>query len=185
MGPQDSATWNALLDAAERVLRNEGYAAASSRRIAEEAGLKQQLVYYYFHTMDELLLAAFKRRTQRGLERLEKDIGSDRPLHALWQDYTTAADPRLAFEYMALANHHDAIREEVAAFLNTARRLQSERIARAYADKGVTPAPISPAAAAFLIGCITLLLRRETDIGVTIGHDDVKTFVEWCLKHFE
>jgi hypothetical protein len=135
--------------------------------------------------MDELLLAAFKRRTQRGLERLENDLSSDRPVHALWGDYTTAADPRLAFEYMALANHHPAIRDEVAAFLNTARRLQAERIARAYADKGIREAPISPAAAAFLIGCITLLLRRETDIGVTIGHDDVRTFIDWCMKHFE
>ena len=33
MGPSTSATSNALLDAAERVLRNEGYGAASSRRI--------------------------------------------------------------------------------------------------------------------------------------------------------
>ena len=44
MGPSTSATSNALLDAAERVLRNEGYGAASSRRIAGEAGVKQQLV---------------------------------------------------------------------------------------------------------------------------------------------
>ena len=59
MGPETSETRMALLDATERVLRSEGYAAVSSRRIAQEAGLKQQLVYYYFHTMDELLLATF------------------------------------------------------------------------------------------------------------------------------
>ena len=49
MGPSDSETSNALLDATERVLRNDGYGAVSSRRVAEEAGLKQQLVYYYFY----------------------------------------------------------------------------------------------------------------------------------------
>ena len=80
MGPQDSATSNALLDATERVLRNEGYGAATSRRIAAEAGVKQQLVYYYFRTMDELLLATFKRRTERALERLADDVASDKPI---------------------------------------------------------------------------------------------------------
>ena len=37
MGPQDSETSAALLDAVEHVLREEGYAAASSRRVAEVA----------------------------------------------------------------------------------------------------------------------------------------------------
>ena len=66
MGSPDSATSNALLDATEMVLREEGYAAATSRRIADAAGLKQQLVYYYFETMEDLLLACFKRRTVGG-----------------------------------------------------------------------------------------------------------------------
>ncbi|MBW8755687.1 MAG: helix-turn-helix transcriptional regulator, partial [Sphingomonadales bacterium] len=109
MGPQDSATSNALLDATESVLRNEGYGAATSRRIAAEAGVKQQLVYYYFRTMDELLLATFKRRTERALARLAEDVAADRPVQALWKNLSAMVDGKLVFEFVALANHHEGI----------------------------------------------------------------------------
>ena len=48
----------------------EGYAAVTSRRVAAQAGLKPQLVHYYFRTMDDLFLAAYRRRADQGLERL-------------------------------------------------------------------------------------------------------------------
>jgi len=184
MGPQDSASSNALLDAAERVLRNEGYGAATSRRIAEEAGLKQQLVYYYFKSMDELLLAAFRRRTQRGLERLERNLAADRPVHAFWADYV-GVDANLTFEYMALANRHEGIRKEIASFVNKARRLQAERIGRAYKEKNVGEDPASPAAIAFLMLGTSLLLRREAEMGITAAHKDVKALIDWFLAKFD
>jgi len=183
MGPQDSASSNSLLDAAERVLRDEGYAAATSRRIAEVAGLKQQLVYYYFKSMDELLLAAFRRRTQRGLERLARNLESDRPVHAFWNDYF-GVDANLTFEYMALANRHDGIRNEIAAFVNKARQLQSERLAEVYREHAIANEPVSPGAAAFLMLAVSLLLRREAEIGIDAAHDDVKSVIDWCLAKF-
>ena len=51
-----------MFDAVEHVLRHEGYAALSARRVAEVAGYNHQTVYYYFHTMEDLILAAFQRR---------------------------------------------------------------------------------------------------------------------------
>src|SRR5438552_2527275 len=71
MGPQNSATRDAMLDASERVLREQGYAAFTARSVAEVAGFKHQLVYYYFETMDDLILATFRRRAERSLGRLE------------------------------------------------------------------------------------------------------------------
>ncbi|MDR2856778.1 MAG: TetR family transcriptional regulator, partial [Novosphingobium sp.] len=153
MGPQDSATSAALLDATERVLRNEGYGAATSRRIAAEAGVKQQLVYYYFRTMDELLLAAFKRRTARALARLEEDVAAERPIQAIWENLTAMVDGKLAFEFVALANHHEGIREEVARFMATSRRMEAGAIARQFEEHGIAPGPCSPAAVAFIMYC--------------------------------
>src|SRR5262249_22294781 len=43
---ESSGTRNAILDATEAIMREEGYAAVSSRRVAEKAGLKSQLVHY-------------------------------------------------------------------------------------------------------------------------------------------
>ena len=182
MGPRDNATAQALLDAAERILRTEGYAAATSRRIAEEAGTTQQLVYYYYKTIDEVLLAAWQRRTERGLARLRDDAASGKPLEAIWADLSNATDSQLSFEYMALANHHDGIRRETAAFLEKARALQAEAIGREFHSKGVEAGEVTPAAAAFLIQAITLLLSREANLGVTAGHEDVRALVNWAMS---
>jgi AcrR family transcriptional regulator len=181
MGSQDSATSNALLDATERVLRNEGYGAATSRRIAAEAGVKQQLVYYYFRTMDELLLATFKRRTERALERLREDVASDLPIQSLWENLTSHVDGKLVFEFVALANHHEGIREEVARYITESRRLEASAIARQFKELDVDMGPITPTAAAFVMYCVSLVLRREAATGITEGHDDVLAVMDWLL----
>lgn len=181
MGPQDSATSNALLDATESVLRNEGYGAATSRRIAAEAGVKQQLVYYYFRTMDELLLATFKRRTERALARLAEDVASERPIQSLWQSLSSMVDGKLVFEFVALANHHEGIRAEVAHYIAESRRLEAEAIGRQYKERGVDAGPVTPAAAAFVMYAVTLVLRREAATGITEGHDDVLALMDWML----
>jgi AcrR family transcriptional regulator len=182
MGPQDSATSNALLDATERVLRNDGYGAATSRRIAAEAGIKQQLVYYYFRTMDELLLATFQRRTARALARLAEDVAADLPVRALWENMTATVDGKLAFEFVALANHHEGVRKEVARFMSESRRMEAEAIARQFKERGVDPGPCSPMAAAFIMYSVSLVLRREAATGITEGHEDVMKFMDWALK---
>ena len=185
MGPTTSATSNALLDAAERVLRNEGYGAASSRRIAEEAGVKQQLVYYYFHTMDDLLLACFQRRTERALARLELDAASEHPVRAIWNTLSNASDGKLSFEFMALANHHDGIRAEVARFVSESRRIEAKAIARMQARPGADSAPLTPAATAFLLSAVSLMLGREAATGIDEGHQDVRALLEWTLAKFD
>lgn len=181
MGPQDSATSNALLDATEAVLRNEGYGAATSRRIAAEAGVKQQLVYYYFRTMDELLLATFQRRTARALERLAQDVASERPIQSLWETLTSMIEGKLVFEFVALANHHEGIRAEVARYVAESRRLEAEAIGRQFREKGIDAGPVTPKAAAFVMYAVTLVLRREAATGITEGHDEVLALMDWAL----
>jgi AcrR family transcriptional regulator len=181
MGPQDSATSNALLDATERVLRDEGYGAATSRRIAAEAGVKQQLVYYYFRTMDELLLATFKRRTDRALARLEEDAAAELPIQALWKNLSAMVDGKLVFEFVALANHHEGIRQEVARYMTESRRIEAAAIARQFQERGIEAGPVTPTAAAFIMYCVTLVLRREAATGINEGHEDVLKLMEWAL----
>jgi AcrR family transcriptional regulator len=185
MGPSDSATSNALLDATERVLRNEGYAAASSRRVAEEAGLKQQLVYYYFRTMDELLLATFRRRTERALAKLAADAACAHPIKAMWETLSNASDGKLSFEFMALANHHEGIRAEVARFVTESRRIEAAALARLSAEKRAKLGPVTPAAAAFLLSSVSLMLGREAATGIDEGHADVRALIAAMLARFD
>ena len=122
MGDPDSATAHAIMDGAERVLQDRGYGAITSRSVAEEAGVKHQLVYYYFQDTDALLLAACRRRMDSGIARLHEDAKSDRPIRAIWEDFTHAISAWLDFEYMALANHHEGVRQVLVRFLAEARR---------------------------------------------------------------
>ena len=73
LGAVDSKTRARLVDAAEQLLLEEGYAAVSSRRVGAQAGLKPQLVHYYFRSMDELFLEVFRRRADANLARFERD----------------------------------------------------------------------------------------------------------------
>lgn len=182
MGPQDSATSNALLDAAEQVMREEGYAAATSRRIAEVAGVKQQLVYYYYRTMDDLLLATFKRRAERALERLKEQLATDKPIEMIYGDHSMRGDARLSFEFMALSNRHEGLRAEVARFIALARRMQAEAFERELKQHDVDMGPLTPTAAVFLISCVSMIMGKEAASGVTEGHDDVRALFDWALS---
>ena len=122
MGSIDSEKAEAMLDAAEDILRDEGYGALTSRRVAEHLGVKQRLVYYYFRTMDDLVLETFKRLEARDLDRLRAGIASDRPLHEVWDVFINTTDSRIISEFMALANHHEGLRRDVISFIEESRR---------------------------------------------------------------
>lgn len=181
MGQKDSATWHALLDAAERVLRGSGAASATSRRIAEEAGATQQLVYYYFNNMDEVMLATFKRRSDAALEKARSAAAPD-AASDIWRELGSSIDAKLAFEFMGLSSTSGALREEVGSFLTRWRQLQAEAIAREWQRKGVNFGPLTPSGAAFLLSNMRFMLACEERVGVSEGHEDAKAAVEWLLN---
>lgn len=79
IGSPDAKNRAILLDAAEQLMLEEGYAAVTSRRVASKAGLKPQLVHYYFRTMDDLFLDVFRRRGEEGLQRQAEALASAQP----------------------------------------------------------------------------------------------------------
>jgi AcrR family transcriptional regulator len=60
-------TRDQILRAAFDTLEHKGFAAASSRAVAERGGFNQALVFYYFGSMDALLLAALDWTNERRL----------------------------------------------------------------------------------------------------------------------
>src|SRR4051812_29261143 len=150
IGAEDSSTRAQLVDAAEHLLLEEGYAAVTSRRIAARAGLKPQLVHYYFRTMDDLFVEVFRRRAEENVERLRKAVESDGSLRNLW---ALNADPRGArfnTEMVALANHRKALRSEIAAYAERYRTDQLAAIGAALRQAGVGEDEL-PASAALLL----------------------------------
>src|SRR5579859_1572077 len=131
-------TRTAILDATEKIMREEGYAAVSSRRVAEQAGLKSQLVYYHFGTMDELFLALYRRNEEKFFSKHAKALASRNPLRALWQLSIDAMGTELELEFIALANHRKAIRGEIARTTRRFRELQVAVFARVLEDIGIS-----------------------------------------------
>jgi AcrR family transcriptional regulator len=183
MGPEGSATWNLLLDGAEAIVREEGYGALSSRRVAARVGVKQQLVYYYFRTMDDLVVEAMRRSSLRELERMRAALDSPQPLRTMWDICIHTEDARFILEFMALANRSEGVRREVVRFIEESRALQVEAVRRAMAARGM--GPVSPLAATLLATSVALALNREAAIGVTTGHAEIEKLADELLASLE
>lgn len=173
-----------LLDAAEIVIRDEGYAAATVRRIATEAGLKHQAVFYYFGTQDELLLALYRRAAESYRERLQVALNSDRPLRAMWDLISDPDVTSLGLEFMALANHNDDIRKEMASMSESFRALEAEAVKRHLEQRGIEPR-LSPELVSVLTNALARLLVQEATLGIHAGHDEAKALVDASLSNFE
>ncbi|MBV8804223.1 MAG: TetR/AcrR family transcriptional regulator [Sinobacteraceae bacterium] len=184
MGPVGSDNWHAMLDGAEDILREEGYAALTSRRVAERIGVKQRLVYYYFKTMDDLIVETFRRLSVRELERLRNAASSARPLREIWYICVHAADARLISEFTALANRIPALRSEVIAFIEESRRIQVMALSAAPAGNNPQQS-LPPLAAAIIATSVALSLIREAALGTTNGHAAVTDVIWRYIRELE
>jgi AcrR family transcriptional regulator len=184
VGLENSATRAALLDAAELLMQEEGYAAVTSRRLGLRAGVKPQLVHYYFRTMDDLFLAMFQRRAERGLEFAAMAADSDRPLRALWEQSRDPTDVAMNLEFMALANHRKVIRAAMGQFGDRLRKLQEQSLARHFERRGIE-AQIPPGAVTLLLASVGQILVLEAAIGMSNAHAETEALVETYLSRFE
>ncbi len=81
-----SDTKNRILDSAQRLIGDQGFAATSIRDIIADAGVNLAAIHYHFGTKDDLLDAVIARRVgpvneerQRLLEEVEARAGSGPP----------------------------------------------------------------------------------------------------------
>ena len=115
-----AAAEEALLDAAERLLAGAGYAAVTTRRLAEEAGVNHGLVHYYFGSNENLLVRALERFTTRLIARQRELYGADLPFVEKWRTamrYLVGDDvsyQKIWLELQALAWNNADISERLA-----------------------------------------------------------------------
>ena len=183
-GTETSATRTALLDAAEQLMCEEGYAAVSARRLASKAGLKPQLVHYYFRTMDDLFVALVRRGGDRSLERLAEALASSQPLRAVWNAGNDQRMTRLSVEFLALANNRKAIRAEVKRYAEQMRLVQAAALTRQLELQG-SDLGIAPLTAVVLTVAASNLLFLESALGISLGHRETQEFIERGLQKIE
>jgi AcrR family transcriptional regulator len=185
IGAEDSATRAALLDAAQDLMLESGYAAVTSRRVAARAALKPQLVHYYFRTMDDLFLALFRRGAEQNLDRQARALASAQPLRALWEFSCDPAGTRLMMEFTALANHRTVIRDEIKAYADRFRDQQVEAMTELFERNGVDASEMPPVAVAVLAAGLSRVLVMEDVLGVDDGHPEVLAMVERFLAQVD
>jgi AcrR family transcriptional regulator len=186
LGTETSRTRGELLDATEKLMLEEGYAAVTSRRLAARAGLKPQLVHYYFRTMDDLFLALFRRRAEQGLDRQARALKSDQPLWSLWD---LSRDPRgtaLTMEFTALANHRKAIRAELLASAELYRSGLLDGFRSVLTRYEIDQTEYPPMVCAVLLTSIsTFLVIEQAMLGMSTGHTETVAFVEQIIRRVE
>ena len=185
IGRKDSQTRAHLLDAAERLMLDEGYAAVTSRRVAAKAGLKPQLVHYYFRTMDELFIEVFRRRADENLTRFEQAIADDPSLGTLWRLNADWRGSAFTLEFAALANHRSDVRTEIARYAKRFRELQLDSLAAALDRAGVPTEQMPPIVALVIMTGIGQVIAIENGLGIHDGHDETMTYIEEAIDRLE
>jgi len=174
----DGGTRGRLLEAAAQLMHDEGYAGATSRRVAAKAGVRQPLVHYYFPTMDDLFLAVLREGADVALAQMRAALTNDDPLRALW---AINSDPRrtiLNTEFMALANHRKAIGVELKTYAERVRDIETAAVTVVLRARGIDLDVYPPIVVSMLIAQIARSLCNEDAVGVTLGHDEMRRFVE-------
>lgn len=125
-----------ILRAAERLIAQGGVEGASTKAIAEAAGVRQGLFHYYFSSKEALLIELLKRQVaafQAESEARRPELAAE-GLPRLFADAmdALATEPgafRLRAELMQLGHTSAALQVEVAQLLRTAREQLARNLA--------------------------------------------------------
>ena len=185
VGAEDTAAKSALLDAAQRLMLSDGYAAVTSRRVAAEAGVNAGLVYYYFGPMERLLVEVFRRSATKMLERQAEALASEQPLWSLWDLIRDQTNTALNLEFLALGNHREMLRTELKDFSVRFRRLQFEGLAKVLEAHGVDTVLWPPEAVMLLMDGLSRFLLEEDTYDLDLGHSQAVAVVERLIGQVE
>ena len=187
VGAETSKTRALLLEAAEGLMLEEGYAAVTYRAVAGRAGVTGGLVQYYFPTLEALLLALLQRRSEQNFERLVEALASrpDEPLRIVWDFSTDETTAALLVEFMALANHRKPIRAAILEVTERTRKAQLEALEARWDDYRTAAGGLSPQALLFLLHGIPKIMQLEEVFGLSTAHAEVLRFVQERLDAVE
>jgi TetR/AcrR family transcriptional regulator, regulator of autoinduction and epiphytic fitness len=171
-----------ILQTAERIMLDEGYAAVTVRHVAKGAGVSSTLLHYYYPTADDLLVALYRHASEKDLEQLHQALAAEDPIKALWNYQTDTVRTALGVEFLALANHRKAIKGEIRRFAEHARSLQTKTLSNFLREAGVAMA-CSPVCVSMLLTSVSRNLIMESGVGISSGHAEARAYVEKALTN--
>jgi AcrR family transcriptional regulator len=185
--PREAAEDN-LLDAAERLLVDVGYAGITTRRLAAEAGVNHGLVHYYFGSVENLLVRVLERYTAALTARQRAMYAADVPFVEKWRQamrYLVADDvayEKIWFELQALAWNRPELRERVAGVNDEWRTVLTEAFTEPHERYGIDM-PLDALVSLVITFNEGVMLERLS--GITNGHADLLDWIDGWLEQKE
>lgn len=169
-----------LVDATITVLARDGFAHASARAIATEAGGVNGLIFYHFGSMDGLLAATMRTLVERGIARIRDGLGGEQAttewpqrLGHVIRSEAEGDEGRAVMELFVGSRTSPALAAEVRAAVDVAMRFATDELGRVF-DRALGDSPMRQllpvdviaelAAAAFLGLEVLTQSGREIDL---------------------
>ncbi len=185
IGSPTSKTRAVIVERAEQLMIEDGYASVTYRSVAARSNVTAGLVQYYFPSLDDLFLAVLRRGTDRIVDEVRRLSNTDAPLHAIWDYASDRRGAALIVEFMAVANHRKAIWDELGAGGERVRQAQLEALADRWPQLTVTDQDVPPAGLLFALTALGRMARLEETFGTHTGHDEAIAAVQRLLDAVE
>jgi AcrR family transcriptional regulator len=180
---------DALLDAAEHLLLEIGYAQITTRRLAERAGVNHGLVHYYFGSMEDLLLRAVERFTDQLIVRQKAMYAAESPFIEKWRQAMAFLDEdsesgysKVWLEMQAMGWNNDAVRARLQAVHQLWVDVVTPAFERGLAELGVDRRRYPAKAIVALVVTFNQGIMLERLSGVDSGHGDLLRMVDRMLE---
>ena len=180
-----AAAEEALLDAAERLLVDVGYAGITTRRLADEAGVNHGLVHYYFGSNENLLVQALERFTERLISRQRELYAADVPFVEKWRTamrYLVSEDvsyEKVWLELQALGWNDAGLRERLARVNAEWRAVLTDAFAEPHRELGITM-PLDAIVSLVITFNVGIIVERLG--GIETGHDELLDWIDGWLS---
>lgn len=183
------STDTALMDAVERLLIDGGYAAVTTRRVANEAGQAHGLIRYHFGSLNGLMLATLHRAADRIIERQRSLYAGDGPFLEKWRtameylesDLTDDGFPKLALELISLGWNDDSFRDELARLMERFDEMLTEAVIDGISEYDLELTAGETTALATLIRTFQLGIMVERLADIDVGHVDLLAMIDGKL----
>jgi AcrR family transcriptional regulator len=181
-----SAAEEALLDAAERLLVDVGYAKITTRRLADEAGVNHGLVHYYFGSMENLLVQVLERFTERLTARQRALYAAEQvPFIEKWRQamrYLVGDDveyQKIWLELQALAWNDPELQDRVARVNAEWRTVLADAFDEPRREYGIEM-PLDALVSLVMTFNEGIILERAQ--GITAGHRELLAWLDGWLE---
>jgi AcrR family transcriptional regulator len=183
--PARSAAEEALMDAAERLLVEVGYAGITTRRLAEEAGVNHGLVHYYFGSNESLLVRALERFTERMIERQRELYAAESPFVDKWRTamrYLVSEDlsyQKVWLELQALAWNNTELQSRLAEVNAEWRTVLTEAFEEPHRELKLE-LPLDALVSLVMTFNVGIMVERLG--GIDVGHRELLDWIDGWLS---